>query len=61
MSNDYDRIIAEVKRDCEMAREGDLRGVNINTAGSINNGSSLMSMRAVMFAIQNMVSTNCRF
>lgn len=52
MRNNEDDIIAEVKRDCEMAKEGNLRGVNINTAGSINNGSLLTSMRAVMYAIQ---------
>lgn len=52
MRNNQDDIIAEVKRDCEMAKEKDLRGVNITTAGSINNGSSLLSMRAVMYAIQ---------
>ncbi len=52
MRNNYDDIISEVKRDCEMAKENDLRGVNISTAGSINNGSSLLSMRAVMYAIQ---------
>ncbi|MFI3206479.1 MAG: uroporphyrinogen decarboxylase family protein [Clostridia bacterium] len=51
MRNNQDDIIAEVKRDCEMAKIDDLRGVNITTAGSINNGSSLMSMRAVMWAI----------
>jgi len=52
MRNDQEAIIAEVKRDCEMARVDDLRGLNVMTAGSINNGSSLMSMRAVMYAIQ---------
>ena len=52
MRNNEEDIIAEVKRDCEMAKEGDLRGVSINTAGSINNGSLLTSMRAVMYAIQ---------
>ena len=52
MKNDEQAIIAEVKRDCEMAKENDLRGVNISTAGSINNGSLLTSMRAVMYAIQ---------
>lgn len=31
----------------------DIRGLNLNTAGSINNGSSLESMRTVMAAIQN--------
>lgn len=52
MRNNQETIIAEVKRDCEMAKENDLRGLNIYTAGSINNGSSLESMRAVMYAIQ---------
>lgn len=51
MSNDENAIIAEVRRDCEMAK--DARGLNVTTAGSINNGSKLTSMRAVMFAIQN--------
>jgi uroporphyrinogen decarboxylase len=51
MSNDEHAIIKEVKRDCEMARER--RGLNISTAGSINNGSLLTSMRTVMYAIQN--------
>ncbi len=51
MSNDEEAIIAEVKRDCEMAKES--RGLNLCTAGSINNGTLLSSMRAVMYAIQN--------
>ena len=50
MSNDEEAIIAEVRRDCEMARE--TRGLNLSTAGSINNGTLLTSMRAVMNAIQ---------
>ncbi len=53
MRNNEDDIIAEVKRDCDAAREGDLRGLNLTTAGSINNGSLLTSMRTVMAAIQN--------
>ena len=53
MRNVEEDIIAEVKRDCEAAKEGDLRGVNIATAGSINNGSLLTSMRTVMAVIQN--------
>ena len=52
MRNDVEGIISEVKRDCEAARETG-RGVNISTAGSINNGSSLESMRLVMAVIQN--------
>ncbi|MGN1409845.1 MAG: uroporphyrinogen decarboxylase family protein [Eubacteriales bacterium] len=53
MRNNEDDIIAEVKRDCEAARENDARGLNLTTAGSINNGSLLTSMRTVMAAIQN--------
>ena len=51
MNNNQDSIINEVKRDCEMARK--CRGLNLTTAGSINNGSLLTSMRTVMYAIQN--------
>jgi uroporphyrinogen decarboxylase len=50
MSNDENAVIAEVKRDCEGV--GETRGLNVSTAGSINNGSLLTSMRAVMYAIQ---------
>lgn len=50
MNNDIEAIIKEVRRDCEMARE--TRGLNLSTAGSINNGSLLTSMRVVMWAIQ---------
>lgn len=53
MRNDEAAIIAEVKRDCEMAKIDDIRGLNLSTAGSINNGSLLTSMRTVMAAIQN--------
>ncbi|MFI3212955.1 MAG: hypothetical protein R3Y24_06390 [Eubacteriales bacterium] len=52
MNNNQEEIINEVKRDCEMAVNGKFKGLNIYTAGSINNGSSLESMRAVMWAIQ---------
>ncbi len=51
MNNDRQAIIDEIKRDCAMAKENDLRGLNIMTAGSINNGSSLESMRVVMETI----------
>ena len=53
MRNAEEDIIAEVKRDCEAAKVDDLRGLNLTTAGSINNGSMLTSMRTVMAAIQN--------
>ncbi len=52
MRNNEDDIIAEVKRDCEAAKEDDIRGRSVPTAGSIKNGSLLTSMRAVMAAIQ---------
>lgn len=52
MRNNVADIIAEVKRDCEMAKENDLRGLNLSAAGSINNGSLLESMRTVMATIQ---------
>lgn len=52
MNNDEKAIISEVKRDCEMIKSTGTKGLNISTAGSINNGSLLTSMRAVMFAIQ---------
>ena len=51
-NNDAD-IIAEVRRDCDMVKESGVKGLNISTAGSINNGSLLTSMRTVMAAIQN--------
>lgn len=51
MNNDEKSLVAEVKRDCEMARENDIRGVNLNTAGSINDGSRLTSMRLIMETI----------
>jgi uroporphyrinogen decarboxylase len=51
MNNDTEQIIREVKRDCEAAKEH--RGLNLGTAGSINYGSLLSSMRTVMYVIQN--------
>lgn len=52
MRNNEDDIIAEVKRDCEMIKALGAKGLNLSTAGSINNGSLLTSMRIVMAAIQ---------
>jgi uroporphyrinogen decarboxylase len=52
MRNDIDEIVRQVKRDCEMARENNGRGLNLRTAGSISNGSLLSSMRVVMAVIQ---------
>ncbi len=52
MRNNEEDILWEVRRDCEMAIRGGFRGLNITTAGSINNGSLLTSMRTVMQGIQ---------
>lgn len=51
MRNDREGILHEIKRDLKDALV--YNGVNISTAGSINNGSSLESMRLVMQIIQN--------
>ncbi|MCD6322231.1 MAG: hypothetical protein J7L77_04325 [Clostridiales bacterium] len=51
MRNNQEDILAEVKRDCDMAKGS--KGLNIMTAGSINDGSLLTSMRTVMATIQN--------
>ena len=50
MRNDWDRLIEETKRDC--ADGLSCGGLNIFTAGSINNGSSLESMRLMMSVVQ---------
>ncbi len=50
-SNDEARIVAEVRRDCDAARRCG-RGVSLDTAGSVNDGTRLTSLRAVMAAIQ---------
>ena len=50
MRNDEDAIIAEVRRDMDEARP--TRGLVIETAGSVNDGSLLSSMRTVMWTIQ---------
>jgi uroporphyrinogen decarboxylase len=51
MNNDPEDITAEVRRDIEMIKSWNTKGLNISTAGSINNGSSLRSMRVVMETI----------
>ena len=50
MRNDTEGLVREVQRDCADALK--YNGVNISTAGSINNGSSLESLRLVMSLIQ---------
>jgi uroporphyrinogen decarboxylase len=52
MRNDEKGLVTEVRRDCDRIRATGTRGLNIGTAGSINNGSLLSSMRLVMAAIQ---------
>lgn len=51
MSNDPEAIMLEVKRDCEQIKNMGLRGLNLTTAGSINSGSLLSSMKVVMDGI----------
>ena len=51
MRNDEAAIIAEVRRDMDEARP--TLGLIIDTAGSINNGSLLSSMRIVMWTIRS--------
>jgi uroporphyrinogen decarboxylase len=53
MRNQADEIVSQVKRDCKMAIESGTRGLNLATAGSVNPGSSLASLRLVMQTIQN--------
>jgi uroporphyrinogen decarboxylase len=48
--NEEINLVAEVIRDCEMARPA--RGLSLMTAGSINNGSRLTGLRLIMAAIQ---------
>lgn len=50
MRNDREQLVKETIRDCEAGLA--LGGVNITTAGSINNGSLLSSMRLMMKTIQ---------
>ena len=49
--NEHANIVSEFLRDLEQAKEK--RGLLFTTAGSINNGSSLQSIRLVMSAIQH--------
>ena len=51
MNNDAAKIRAEVQRDCEMIKATGTKGLNEYTAGSINNGSSLESLKMVMETI----------
>jgi uroporphyrinogen decarboxylase len=53
MRNESEELAAQVKRDCRMAVESGTKGLNLATAGSVNPGSSLASLRLVMQTIQN--------
>ncbi len=53
MRNDVEGIVSEVRRDIDMIRACGTKGLNVTTAGSINNGSLLSSMRLIMQVIQN--------
>ena len=48
--NEEENIVLEFLRDFDMA--GNRRGLNVATAGSINNGTRLTSMRLLMAAVQ---------
>lgn len=52
MRNNPDDIRKEILRDINMIKEAGTKGLNISTAGSINNGSSLESLRLIMEIIQ---------
>lgn len=52
MENDEEKIVEQVRRDIDAVKRLGCRGLNIDTAGSINNGSLLTSMRLVMETIQ---------
>ena len=52
LKNDEEGVIAQVKRDCEMAIQSGTRGLCIDAAGSVNDGTMLTTVRAVMYAIQ---------
>ncbi len=52
LSNDEEAVIAQVKRDCEMAKALGTKGLCIDAAGSVNNGTKLTTVRAIMWAIQ---------
>ena len=50
MRNREDAVVAEVRRDLDESRA--TRGLVVATAGSVNDGTKLTSVRAVMHAIQ---------
>ena len=52
LTNDEEAVIAQVRRDCEMAKALGTKGLRIDAAGSVNNGTKLTTVRAIMYAIQ---------
>lgn len=52
MRNEEEEIIAQVRRDCEMAKALGTRGLKIDAAGSVNYGTKLTSLRAAIHAVQ---------
>ena len=52
MTNDEKAVIKQVKRDCEMAKAWGTKGLCIDAAGSVNNGTKLTTVRAIIYAIQ---------
>lgn len=48
--NEHEELVRQVIRDCEDGLK--YGGVNVSTAGSINNGSSLESLRLIMATMQ---------
>jgi uroporphyrinogen decarboxylase len=53
MRNQTEELVSQVKRDCQMAVKSGTKGLNLSTAGSVNPGSSLASLRLIMQTIQN--------
>jgi uroporphyrinogen decarboxylase len=53
MRNQTEEIVSQVKRDCQMAVKSGTKGLNLSTAGSVNPGSSLASLRLIMQTLQN--------
>lgn len=52
LTNDEEAVIAQVRRDCEMAKASGTKGLCIDAAGSVNNGTMLTTVRAIIYAIQ---------
>ena len=51
MRNETDNLIAQVKRDCEAEKNSGRRGLCLTTAGSINDGSLLTSLKTIIESV----------